>query len=56
MGMLGLIFMLYILIVGGPLNSPTIAGIFTIVGFVAIILIPLVISIRKIDVKNEIHL
>lgn len=33
MGILGLIFMTYILIVKGPLNGPVIAGIFTIVGF-----------------------
>ncbi|AAO34723.1 hypothetical protein K144313037_00310 [Clostridium tetani] len=33
MGILGLIFMVYILIVDGPLNGPIIAGIFTIVGF-----------------------
>lgn len=33
MGMLGMIFTAYILIIGGELNGPTIGAIFTIVGF-----------------------
>ncbi|WP_163191945.1 DUF1576 domain-containing protein [Clostridium thermarum] len=35
MGVNGFIGMLYIIIVGGPLNGPTLGGIFTIVGFSA---------------------
>lgn len=33
MGLLGLITLIYVLIVGGNLNGPTIGGIFTVVGF-----------------------
>lgn len=35
MGIMGIIGMLYVLIVGGDLNGPTIGGLFTIVGFSA---------------------
>lgn len=33
MGLLGIVFTILILAIGGPLNGPTIGGIFTIVGF-----------------------
>ncbi len=35
MGIMGLISLIYILLVGGQLNGPTIGGIFTVVGFAA---------------------